>query len=411
MLVGRRYRLKLDAAQGAYAERVAGACRALWNAALEQRRTAAELNRHRTPERHRWPSLVSQSRELTEAKRTEDWLAEAPRECLQQTLRDLERACWQHHGPWRVRFRSKRRSTESFRFSGENQIGKPKRLNRRWGELRLPKMGRIRFRWTRELGGLVRNTTVFKEGQHWYISFCVDDGIGETKANGLPPVGLDLGVVNTVATSLGRCFAFAGMRPGEKRRLRRLYQQLSRQTYGSNRRSSTIRRISRLSCRGRHRRADFAHQTAHELTTNHGLVIVESLRIKAMTRSARGTAEQPGRNVRQKAGLNRAILDKAWGRLLVALEWHGQKNGCAIVGVTAAYTSQTCSACSHIASESRESQANFRCIICGYQDNADVNAAKNILAAGLAVTGRRDLGVARSTKRQPTHQWTAHAVT
>src|SRR5713226_5624467 len=99
MPVGRRYRLKLDARQGAYAERVAGACRALWNAALEQRRTAAELNRHRTPERQHWPSLLSQSRELTEAKRIEDWLAEAPRECLQQTLRDLERACWQHHGP------------------------------------------------------------------------------------------------------------------------------------------------------------------------------------------------------------------------------------------------------------------------------------------------------------------------
>jgi hypothetical protein len=123
MLVGRRYRLKLDARQGAYAQRVAGACRALWNAALEQRRTAAELNRHRTPERQHWPSLASQSRELTEAKHTETWLAEAPANCLQQTLRDLDRTCLLHT-IWGDHFRSKRRSPALFRFVelGENEL-------------------------------------------------------------------------------------------------------------------------------------------------------------------------------------------------------------------------------------------------------------------------------------------------
>ncbi len=119
-----------------------------------------------------------------------------------------------------------------------------------------------------------------------------------------------------------------------------------------------------------------------------------------MTRSARGTSEQPGKKVAQKAGLNRAILDKVWGGVRLALEWHGRKNGCDVVYVAAAYTSQTCSTCGHIAPESRESQADFCCVNCGYAANADVNAAKNILAAGLAVTGRGDFGDARSTKRQ-----------
>jgi IS605 OrfB family transposase len=410
VLVSRRYCLDLTPEQEAYAEHVAAVCRAVWNAALEQRRAAAELNRKRTHAQQHWPTFPGQSRELTAAKRVEPWLAEAPANCLQQTLRDLDRACLVH-GVWRVRFRSKRRSPASFRFSDERQIGEPNRLNRRWGNLRLPRLGCVRFRWTRPLGGTIHNATIRKEGQRWCISLCVDDGRSEVEPNRLPPVGVDRGVAIAVATSDGQCWAFKGIHVPEHRRLRRLQQRLARQKKDSHRRQSTVGAIGRLFQRVRNRRRDFAHQTAHLLTTHHGLVVIEKLRVQAMTRSARGTSEQPGRNVAQKAGLNRAILDKVWGKVRLSLEWHGRKNGCAIVGVAAAYTSQTCSACGHTALESRESQADFRCIICGYQDNADVNAAKNILAAGLAVTGRGDLGIARSVKRQPPGREPAHAGT
>lgn len=408
MLIGRRYRLKLDTEQAAYAERVANICRAVWNVGLEQRRAAAELNRHMTDERMRWPTYASQCRELAEAKRTEGWLSEAPSHCLQQTLRDLDRACRQH-GVWRVHWRSKRWWRGSFRFPDPTQIGEPIRLNRRWGELRLPKLGRVRFRWSRALGGTIRNATVLQEGDQWFVSLCVDEGRRETMPNGLPPVGIDRGVVIAVATSDGQCLSFAGVRGGEQQRMKRLQQQLARQQKGSHRRRATRRAIGRVLERVRHRRMDFAQQTAHQLTTDHGLVVIEDLRVQAMTRSARGSVEQPGRNVAQKAGLNRAILDKVWGSLRRALEWQGNKNGCAVMGVAAAYTSQTCSACGYTAAESRESQADFRCVSCGYKDNADVNAAKNILAAGLAVTGRGDLGVARSVKRQPPEQVLAGA--
>ncbi len=400
MLTGRRYRLELKPQQAAYAERIVNARRAVWNAALEQRRTAAQLNRSRSAERQRWPTYVGQCCELTEAKQAVPWLAEAPANCLQQTLRDLDRACLRH-GVWRVQFRSKRRSTGSFRFSDLRCINEPKRLSRRWGEITLPKMGRIHFRWTRPLGGMMRNITVRKDGDDWYMAFCVDDSGYKTDVNGLPAVGVDRGVVHAVASSDGHFFDFDGFRRGEKGRLKRLQQRLSRQTRGSGRRAATIRAIGRLFRRVRHRRADFAHQVGHQLTTKHGLVVVESLKVKGMTRSARGTIEHPGKNINAKTGLNRAILDKAWGRLLLALKWHGKKNGCAIVAVSAAYTSQTCSACGVVAVESRESQAEFRCIECGLHMNADVNAAINILAAGLAVTGRGDLGGAQSAKRQP----------
>jgi transposase len=114
-----------------------------------------------------------------------------------------------------------------------------------------------------------------------------------------------------------------------------------------------------------------------------------------------GQRRAAGRNVRAKAGLNRAILGKGWGRFTVAVEHAARHHGATVLKVNPAYTSWTCHACRHVAPENRESQAVFRCVACGHQDNADVNAAKNILAAGLAVTGRGDLAAGRSTKRQP----------
>jgi IS605 OrfB family transposase len=167
--------------------------------------------------------------------------------------------------------------------------------------------------------------------------------------------------------------------------------------------------MARLSERVRSRRHDFCHQTAHTLTTEHGLVVLEDLRVQHMTASARGTPEFPGVNVRQKAGLNRSILDKAWGRLRMAVLWHGHKNGCSVTTVPAAYTSQTCSTCGHRAAESRENQADFHCIVCGFEANADVNAARVILAAGLAASGRGGAGVGPPTKRQPPEREVADA--
>jgi IS605 OrfB family transposase len=394
MLVGRRYRLEWRPEQASYAERVAGICRVVWNAALEQRQAAAKG--HHSPR----PTYASQCRELATAKATEPWLAEAPSHCLQQTLRDLDRGCRQH-GVWHVHWRSKRRDRPSFRFPDATQIGLVRRLRRHHGEVRLPKLGLVRFRWSQPLGGTIRNVTLQRDGQHWFIAFCVEDGLVEAGPNGLGPVGIDRGVVVPVATSDGECFGDVGMGPGEQRHLRTLQRRLARSRRGSNRRRRTVRAIARVFERVRHRRLDFCHQTAHRLTTSHGLVVVEDLRVQSMTASARGTVANPGTHVRQKAGLNRSILDKAWGQLRTVLEWHGRKHGCRVIAVPAAFTSQTCSVCWHCAAESRESQADFRCMGCGHQANADMNAACTILALGLRASGRGGQGMRPPLKRQP----------
>jgi len=182
---------------------------------------------------------VAQARQVAEAKKDPAcaWLADAPSHTLQQTLRDLDRAC-KTHGTWKVRWRSKTRTAPSFRFPDPNHIA-VRRLNRRWGEVRLPKFGPVRFRWTRPLGGTIRNATVSRDGGRWYISFCVEDGVAEVAPNGKPPVGVDRGVTVAVATSDGALHDRAFATPGETARLKRLQQRLSRslRVHGRNRRS------------------------------------------------------------------------------------------------------------------------------------------------------------------------------
>jgi putative transposase len=286
MLAGRRYLLAFTVDQADYAETIGGVCRAVWNTALEQRR---EYRR-----RGAWIDYNEQAGQMAEAKKHPDcaWLADAPSHTLQQTLRDLDKAC-RVHGTWKVRWRSKARTAPSFRFPDPKQIT-VRRLNRRWGEVRLPKLGPVRLRWTRPVGGTIRNATVSRDGGRWYISFCVEDGVAEAAPNGLPAVGVDRGVAVAVATSDGDLHDQAFVTAGEARRLKRLQQRLSRsiRVHGRDRRSGRrdqVRaQLGRLNARIRHRRSDFAAQTAVRLVRAHGLVAVERLRIPNMVRSAKG---------------------------------------------------------------------------------------------------------------------------
>jgi IS605 OrfB family transposase len=392
VLVGRRYRLSLTADQIDLAERTAAACRFVWNLCLDQRLAAHEVGARR-------PTYTDQAHEVAALKVDLPWLREPPSQTLQQTLLDLDRACRTHH-VHKVHFRKRRTWQPSFRFPDPKQI-RVLRLAKHWGRVVLPKFGACRFRWSRELGGDVRNVTIRQDAGNWYVSFCVDDGRQSTPPNRLPEVGIDRGVTVAVATSDGVFYDRTFKTSGEKRQLVRLQRRMSRQRRGSCRRSATRRKISRLRLRERRRRQDFVQQTAHGLASKHGLVVLEDLRVRNMTASARGTLEVPGRHVRQKAGLNRAILDKGWGQLRLALLSQGRDHGCEVLVVPAAYTSQTCSACGYVAARSRESQARFCCVACGFESHADVNAARVILAAGQAVTGRGGLATGQPMNRQP----------
>ena len=186
------------------------------------------------------------------------------------------------------------------------------------------------------------------------------------------------------------------MRPAERARLRLLQRKLARAQKGSHRRNRAKTAIAALKASEADRRKDWAEKTSTDLARRFDLIRVEDLRIPNMTRSARGTLANPGRGVRQKA-LNRGILASGWGLLARRLE---NKAAGRVERVSPAYTSQRCSACGHVAADSRESQALFRCTTCRYTDNADVNAAKNI-AAGHAVTARGRFQLGRRVNREP----------
>ena len=143
-------------------------------------------------------------------------------------------------------------------------------------------------------------------------------------------------------------------------------------------------RVARAHERAANMRRDFLHKTSTAVGETQAVVYVEDLKIRNMTKSARGTAETPGRNVRQKSGLNRSILSQGWGTFLSLLEYRPERNGGRLVRVDPRNTSRTCFACGHVSAESRPDQSTFRCVACDYCDHADANAAKNILRAGHA---------------------------
>jgi putative transposase len=382
VLSGRRYRLDLTEEQSGFAERIGGACRSVWNTALEQRRTYRS--------RGRFIGYHEQARQLVEAKQDFGWLGEVPGHCLQQTLIDLDQAC-ARHGTWKVRWKSKARNAPSFRFPEGGKIT-VERLNRRWARAKLPRLGWVRFRLTRPLGGKVKNATVSRDGRHWYVSFLVDDGLTTPERHADPgsAVGVDRGVVKVVTRSDG-CFhhqVFA--REREVEHARKLQRDVARTMRGSARRRRAVARVADLARKIRNRRQDFAARTAHVLAADFELIVFEALAVTNMTAGVEPRPD-PGRpgvflpsGAVSKSGLNRAILDKGWHRIELATRSRARHTGTHVITVNPAYTSQRCNVCTVVDRKSRESQAVFRCTSCGHIEHADVNAAKNILTAGRA---------------------------
>jgi putative transposase len=341
---------------------------------------------------------VAQAAQLTEVRAAFGWLRDGSQRVQQQALRDFAQAmasyfAGTHRKPtWRKEGRH-----EGFRIVAVRP-GHVRRLSRSTGEVRVPKAGWVRFRWSRSVPG-ARSYRVTRDRMgRWHVAFAAipnpvpGPGSGEV-------VGIDRGVAVSAALSTGEMLRCPGLRPTEEARLRRLQRRLARSRKGSSRRRRVKAAIATLKAREGDRRKDWAEKVSTALARRFDVIRVDDLRITGMTRSARGNTERPGKGVRQKAGLNRRILASGWGLLACRLE---DKAPGRVEKIPAAYTSQRCSVCGHVAAESRESQALFRCVACRYTGHADVNAAKNI-AAGHAVTawGRSPMGGRMNREPQP----------
>lgn len=351
-----------------------GACRLAYNLAWEQRR---DFWRQYKRKIGRHISFPSQSKELTDLRREYDWLAAVPRSCLERTLREVDRA-FANFFAGRSGYPKPRRKGdgESVKFDGA-YIG-VRKLNAKWGEVRLPKIGWVKFRRTRDVRGSLMSVAVTKDDLGWNVVLLCR--IEENVAQRLPlAVGIDRGVANTLALSTGEMLSLPNSLEGLDRRKRRAQRALARKRKGSNRRKKALQRVATLSARGARIRRDWHHKTALAVAKRFGCVCMEDLKVGSMTASAAGTLTAPGRSVRQKAGLNRAILNQGWYAFEAILAYKLEERGGSLVKVPAAYTSQTCSDCGVIDTKSRESQAVFWCRHCGFTAHADHNAALNIL--------------------------------
>jgi transposase len=311
----------------------------------------------------------------------------------QQALRDFAQAManwWggTHRRPnWRKRGRH-----EGFRIVGPQAL-RVEQLNRRWSRVAVPKVGWVRSRRSRDLAEWKSYRVTLDPSGRWHIAFAVIPTSLEGPGDG-SVVGIDRGVSVTLALSDGTTYQ-APPPVG----VRKAARTLSRCRRGSHRRRRAKARLARLHARTADRCRDFVEKTSTTIARRYDLIRIEDLRVANMVRSARGSVDQPGRNVAQKAGLNRSILNAAWTAFATRLE---HKAAGRVERVDPAFTSQCCSVCGHVAAESRKSQALFRCVACAYTGSADVNAARNI-AAGRAVTARGGPALAGLVNREPQH--------
>lgn len=367
-----KYRLEPSPEQVECLENVAGACRFVYNCALEQRRDWYRRKRI---------TYLQQQAELTQCRAEFDWLRACPVHALQCALRDLEYNFQKFFVGLRGYPKPRRKKDgEGFRLPDPRYL-RFKRLSRRMGAVRLGKIGWVKVRGWFPLGGEIKNVHVRRRGKHWYVSIQWQKEVPDLEPRNLPCIGIDHGIKVFAAMSDGTKIAPLNAFKRIKDNLAKEQRRLARKKLYSSNWNKQLLKVSRLRQNAANARKDFLHKLSTEIAKSHGIVKVEKLNIKGMTASAKGTVEDPGRNVRQKSSLNRAILDQGWGMFRRMLEYKLAERGGQLIMVEAAYTSQTCAECGTVDRESRVDQATFACRHCGHTDNADVNAARNILQA------------------------------
>lgn len=395
-----KFQLRPGGQQEREMRRFAGACRFVFNRALALQNENHEAGNKYIPY-GKMASWLVEWKNATEMQ----WLKDSPSQPLQQSLKDLERAY--------KNFFQKRAAFPRFKKRGQNDAFRyPQgvKLDQENSRIFLPKLGWMRYRNSRQVTGVVKNVTVSQSCGKWYISIQTESEVSTPVHPSASMVGLDAGVAKLATLSDGTVFEPVNSFQKNQKTLARLQRQLSRKVKFSNNWQKQKRKIQRLhSCIANIRR-DYLHKVTTTVSKNHAMIVIEDLKVSNMSKSAAGTVSQPGRNVRAKSGLNRSILDQGWYEIRRQLAYKQLWRGGQVLAVPPAYTSQRCVCCGHTAKENRLSQSKFRCQVCGYTANADVNGARNILAAGHAVLACGEMVQSgRSLKQEPTEMIQATA--
>jgi putative transposase len=359
--------------------RFAGCCRFVSNKAL-----ALQQANYRCG--GKFIGYLAMAKHLTEWRNGIEtpWLKCAPVHPLQHALKDLERA-YQNFFTQRAalpRFKRKG-SCESFRYPDSKQF----EIDECNSRIKLPKLGWIRYRHSRDILGTAKNITIRLSGGRCYASIQTEREVQPPRPAATRAIGIDMGIARFATFSDGSFIAPLNSFKKHQQRLARYQRRMSRKIKFSNNWQKARVKVQKLHTQIANGRRDFLHKSTTTISKNHALLCIEDLQVRNMSRSSRGTQEQHGKRVKQKCGLNRAILDQGWAQFRRQLQYKTEWRGATLVTVPAQHTSQTCPRpnCRHVAPANRRTQALFVCVACGYTGHADVVGAINVLERGLAL--------------------------
>ena len=313
---------------------------------------------------------------LPEWKRELTWLKDCHSQVLQQALKDLESSF--------KNFFAKRSDFPKFKRKGEKdsfRFPQGCKLEQQNNRIYLPKIGWIRYRNSRAIVGEMKNVTVSRKCGKWYISVQTEFEQKTPQPKG-GEIGIDMGIVRFATLSNGEHFEPINAFKNLKGKLVKLQKQFKHKTKFSKNWQKLKAKIAKLHHKISNIRKNYLHQISSQISQNHAIVYVEDLQVTNMSKSAKGDVEQHGKNVKQKSGLNRMILDQSWFEFRQQLDYKLLWNGGHLVAVPPQNTSRTCPCCGHTAKDNRQTQADFECVECGYTENADVVGAINILRRG-----------------------------
>ena len=293
----------------------------------------------------------------------------------------------------------KKGQRDSFRYPDPKQI----KLDQANSRIFLPKLGWIRYRSSRDVLGEVRNATVSLHAGKWFVSIQTAREVEKPVPQATSAVGIDVGITRFATFSDGTFLAPLNSFKRHEARLRRAQRAMSRKTKFSTNWRKAKARVQRIHARIGNARRDYLHKATTMISKNHAMVCIEDLQVRNMSRSAAGTGESPGANVRAKSGLNKSILDQGWYEFRRQLEYKLAWNGGWLIAVQPQNTSRTCPRCGQVSAQNRPTQARFCCVECGFEENADVVGAINILARGHRVAAcGESVQSGRSVKQEPT---------
>lgn len=382
-LQGYQFRLEPKPKHLNHIDQALGANRFVWNKLL-----AMNLLRLTDKQPLIWYNEMAWFIQLWKQSEEYAFLNQAPSQSLQQTAKALDHA-------FRDAFDKKQpnKRIPIFKKKGRNEAGikypQGFSLDENNRAIKLPKLDRVKYRCSRKVEGEIKNVTISQKSGKYTLSIQTEREVGQPYHDSTSAVGVDMGIAHFATLSTGGHIVGTNSFKQLSEKLAKTQRMLAKKVKFSANWHKQKAKITRLQTHIAAARHDFLHKTSTQLSKNHAMIVIEDLKIANMTRSGKGTTEAPGKKVAQKTGLNRSILDQGWGEFRRQLEYKQAWQGGILLAVPPHHTSQTCPCCKHVSKENRKTQAEFVCVGCGFNENADIVGAINVLAKGHALLAEK----------------------